>query len=130
MPTHVWPLRVAYASTDRLCFSIPLSYNFLLLLPPTYRRSAFDEFLGSNINLTPLGEKFISWFPLFIVIPFGLTLARMGDRLKQWLGLDADSVFHDDEGELESARPVRGSQEGRMLLLNSRTEAHALDANE
>ncbi len=94
-----------------LCrLTIPLSYNFVSLLPPNLRAvSTFSEFLGKAINLQPLGRAFNDWLPLFILLPVGLTLVNSYDAVKNWLG----NSWLDDEDD------VNGTIiEGRTLLRN------------
>lgn len=92
--------------------TIPLSYNFITLLPADYRDlSTFSKFLASAIDLTPLGVAFNKYFPLYILVPVLLTLANSYDRVKQTLGYNSTWIDDDDEYEGSAA-------EGRTLLQN------------
>lgn len=108
--------------------TIPLSYNFITLLPSDYRDlSTFSHFLADAIDLTPLGVAFTNYFPLYILVPVLLTLANSYDRLKTICGVNSTWIDDDDDDDGSSA-------EGRSLLqtdlaqrygeLPSRGEAH------
>ena len=47
--------------------TVPLSFNFITMLPPAvYKETAFYQFLGKLINLTPLGQGFSALLPLLL----------------------------------------------------------------
>ena len=50
--------------------TVPLSFNFITMLPDdVYRQTAFYQFLGKLIDLTPLGQGFSAFFPCFLLLP-------------------------------------------------------------
>lgn len=109
--------------------TIPLSYNFITLLPADYRDlSTFSKFLASAIDLTPLGVAFNNYFPLYILVPVLLTMANSYDRLKRTCGIN--NTWMDDEDDSDGS-----AAEGRSLLqtdlalrygeLPSRSDSHA-----
>jgi LMBR1-like membrane protein len=115
--------RLTYPSpskaTKLTIHSIPLTFNFTTLLarpPDPQTLSTFSSFLGSSINLTPLGEAFNAWFPLFILLPVILTLFNLYDKIKKVLGLgDLGGWIIDDE-EDEDRGEIASVVEGREIL--------------
>lgn len=96
--------------------SVPLSYNFLTFLSPNvYTQTTFYHFLGRLINLTPLGEKFDFFFPMFILVPVCATLFNLYGKVKRLVGL---GVIDDDEEDEENPTGygIGGWREGRDLI--------------
>jgi len=63
--------------------TIPLSYNFLMLLDTDFARaSSFQEFLGNSIKLISLGNFLNDILPRLIVIPICLSLFHVWDKIK------------------------------------------------
>ncbi|ORY82080.1 LMBR1-like membrane protein [Protomyces lactucae-debilis] len=102
--------------------TIPLSYNFISLLPADLRNvSVFSQFLGKAIDLQPLGKAFNDWLPLYILVPVALTLVDVKRLGLAWL---------QDEDD-ESAQDAANMQltEGRNLLKHHLAESHGLVGN-
>ena len=95
--------------------TVPLAYNFVTFLPPdVHRETTFYHFLGRLVNLTPLGENFDYFFPIFILIPVCATLFNLYGRVKNIFGF----------GFVEDDEEVGGWREGRDLIereLNGRS---------
>ncbi|CCG83940.1 protein of unknown function [Taphrina deformans PYCC 5710] len=88
--------------------TIPLSYNFVTLLPQTFRDySTFSQFLAKAIDLQPLGTAFNNWFPLYILLPVLLTLCNSYDRLKRTFGFAGSWIDDNDDDEIGSAAEGR-----------------------
>lgn len=88
--------------------TVPLAYNFLEFTPPAVQKSTvFYNFLGTLINLTPLGKGFTSFFPAFVLIPVLASLFNLYSRVKTLSGF-GDLMDDDDE--------VGGWREGRALI--------------
>ncbi|VEU20279.1 DEKNAAC101122 [Brettanomyces naardenensis] len=63
--------------------TIPLSYNFLMLLDTDFAKdSSFQKFLGSSIKLISLGNFLNDILPRLIVIPMCLTFFRVWEKVK------------------------------------------------
>jgi hypothetical protein len=73
-------------------------------------------FLGRNINLTPLGSAFNSWFPLFILIPVLFTLFSLYDKIKGILGLGDFGGWIIEDDEDEDRGEIVSVVEGRGIL--------------
>jgi len=73
-------------------------------------------FLGRNINLTPLGGGFNSWFPLFILIPVIFTLFSLYDKIKGVLGLGDFGGWIIEDDEDEDSGEIVSVVEGRGIL--------------
>ena len=94
--------------------TVPLAYNFVTFLPRSiYRETAFHQFLGRLIILTPLGKGFDYFFPIFILIPVCATLFNLYGRAKSILGF---GIVEDDEEENPSGFGTGGWREGRDLI--------------
>jgi len=112
--------RLTYPSLKNLSnLRVPLTYNFTSLLAPPRDDnllSTFSGFLGSNINLTPLGSGFNAWFPLLILVPVLFTTFRFYDKIRNVLGLgDLGGWIVDDEEDEENGEIV-SVVEGRGIL--------------
>ncbi|KAK6222366.1 hypothetical protein LQW54_001066 [Pestalotiopsis sp. IQ-011] len=93
--------------------SVPLSYNFLTFLSfDIYEKTTFYKFLGSLINLTPLGTWFDYLFPIFVLVPVLATMFGLYGKAKRMFGLDMD-MGGDDEDE---AGFGSGWRDGRALI--------------
>ncbi|ETS76314.1 hypothetical protein PFICI_11701 [Pestalotiopsis fici W106-1] len=94
--------------------SVPLSYNFMTFLSPEiYQATTFYKFLGSLINLTPLGKWFDYLFPVFVLVPVLATLFGFYGKAKRMFGLDMDIAGDDEENERGFGS---GWREGRDLI--------------
>ncbi|KAF2009199.1 hypothetical protein BU24DRAFT_428739 [Aaosphaeria arxii CBS 175.79] len=95
--------------------TVPLAYNFVTFTPPTiYKDTSFHKFLGKYIVLTPLGEGFSSYFPVFILIPVFASGFGLYGRIKNVCGF---GDLLEDEDDSEGAVFGTGSwREGRALI--------------
>ncbi|KAF2860771.1 hypothetical protein K470DRAFT_299553 [Piedraia hortae CBS 480.64] len=83
--------------------AVPISYNFITLLPPSaYRGTAFYGFLGKEVDLTPLGAAFSSFFPLVLILMVAGSFY-------------AGSRVEGDEGDVEEGISLL-RREGRLLI--------------
>ncbi|KAK3333982.1 LMBR1-like membrane protein-domain-containing protein [Cercophora scortea] len=96
--------------------SVPLSYNFMTFLGGIYRDTAFYAFLGSLINMTPLGKWFDYLFPAVILLPVLAALFGLYSKIGRVLGFGADVIDDDDLGESASAYGTGTWREGRDLI--------------
>ena len=95
--------------------TVPLSYNFITMLPPSvYRQTQFYSFLGQLINLTPLGSGFSAFFPTFILLPVLMSLFNVYGRMKKVIGFGG--VLEDDSEDNPSGFGTGGWREGRALI--------------
>jgi len=97
--------------------SVPLSYNFMTFLSKgVYDKTVFYQFLGSLINLTPLGTWFDYLFPVFVLVPVCATLFGLYGRVKRFLGF-GDIVEDDgDDDDDETGYGTGSWREGRDLI--------------
>lgn len=108
--------------------TVPLSFNFLTLLPSEKLHThdtVFFEFLGNKINLTPLGSLWNKFLPALILIPVFATLFDWYGRIAGCCGLgeylgwaDGDGDSGEEEDGAINSR-FRGGwvwQEGRDLI--------------
>ncbi|KAF2160464.1 hypothetical protein M409DRAFT_70430 [Zasmidium cellare ATCC 36951] len=94
--------------------TVPLSYNFITLMPPTvYEKTSFHFFLGKLIDLTPLGHGFSAFFPCLLLIPALATLFNLYGKMKNVFGF---GVLQDDSEENPSGFGTGGWREGRSLI--------------
>ncbi|KAL3463845.1 LMBR1-like membrane protein-domain-containing protein [Aspergillus heterothallicus] len=97
--------------------TVPIAYNFLTFLPKDVQKSTtFYRFLGQWIVLTPLGQGFDYFFPVFILIPIGATLFNLYGRVKNICGF---GLLEEDDEDLEnnpSGYGIGGWREGRELI--------------
>ncbi|KAK3674684.1 hypothetical protein LTR78_005406 [Recurvomyces mirabilis] len=104
--------------------TVPLSFNFITMLPETvYKGTAFYQFLGKLINLTPLGSGFSAFFPCFLLVPVLASLFNVYGRLKSVVGF---GVLEDESEENVSGFGTGGWREGKALIdreIQSRGEA-------
>ncbi|KAK3112809.1 hypothetical protein LTR53_010520 [Teratosphaeriaceae sp. CCFEE 6253] len=94
--------------------TVPLSFNFITMLPPAvYQETAFYQFLGKLINLTPLGKGFSAFFPCFLLLPVLGSLFNVYGRMKKIIGF---GVLEDESEENVSGFGTGGWREGRALI--------------
>ncbi|EMD00693.1 hypothetical protein BAUCODRAFT_61175 [Baudoinia panamericana UAMH 10762] len=94
--------------------TVPLSYNFITMLPPTvYQETAFYQFLGKLINLTPLGSGFSAFFPCFLLLPVLASLFNVYGRMKNIVGF---GVLEDESEDNPTGFGTGGWREGRALI--------------
>ncbi|KAF2716256.1 hypothetical protein K431DRAFT_289568 [Polychaeton citri CBS 116435] len=95
--------------------TVPLSYNFITLLPQAvYQETMFYRFLGNLINLTPLGSGFSSFFPCFILLPVLASAFNLYGRAGKLFGFG--DVLEDESNDDQSPFSSGGWREGRALI--------------
>ena len=95
--------------------TVPLAYNFVTFLPKDiYRKTTFYHFLGRLINLTPLGQGFDYFFPIFILVPVCATLFNLYGKVKNAFGFGI--LEDEDDVENPSGFGTGGWREGRNLI--------------
>lgn len=95
--------------------TVPLAYNFVTFTPPTiYKDTSFHKFLGKYIVLTPLGEGFSSYFPIFILVPVLASIFGLYKRIKNICGFG--DLLEDEEDSEENATGTGSWREGRALI--------------
>lgn len=104
--------------------TVPLSYNFITMLRPgVYEQTGFYKFLGRLVNLTPLGEGFSTFFPIFLLVPVLATLFNLYGKVKNLFGF---GILEDESEDNPSGFGTGGWREGRALIereIQSRDEA-------
>ncbi len=94
--------------------TVPLAYNFLTFFPPkVHKETAFYQFLGKLIVLTPLGAGFDYFFPIFILLPVCATLFNLYGRAKHIFGF---GLLEDEEEGNPTGFGTGGWTEGRDLI--------------
>ncbi|KAF4551077.1 LMBR1-like protein [Elsinoe fawcettii] len=112
-PRNTYGESATWYSLQVAKLTVPLSYNFITMLQPTiYKKTAFFDFLGVLIKLTPIGEGFSQYFPVFILIPVLATLFNLYGKVKNILGFGV----LDDESEDSASGTASGWREGRALI--------------
>ena len=97
VPRHTYFESAAWYSSQVAKLTIPLAYNFVTLLPlNNYSGVAFHHVLGHLINFTPLGARFSSLFPIFVLFPVLATLFGLYGRIQRIFSFGA---FVDVDGE-------------------------------
>lgn len=92
--------------------TVPLSFNFITFIHPSiYEKTAFYQFLGRLIDVTPLGLGFSSFFPIFILVSVLATAFNLYGKVKYIAGFG--SV--DDEDD-PAGYGSGGWREGRDLI--------------
>jgi hypothetical protein len=103
--------------------TVPLAYNFITFTPPViYRDTSFHKFLGSLIDLTPLGRNFSDYFPVFILVPVLASLFGLYAKVKNICGFG--DLLEDEEEE--NAYGTGSWREGRALI---EREVHGANGN-
>jgi hypothetical protein len=97
-------------------------------LPPSiHHETAFYNFLGKLIVLTPLGKWFNYLFPMVILVPVCATLFNLYGRVKDLFGF---GVVEDEEEDDNAAGFGTGSwRDGRDLIERELHGGSALDAS-
>lgn len=103
--------------------TIPLSYNFLMLLTPRVSDlTQFQHFLGSSIHLIPLGNFINNWLPRLLIIPVSIFALNLIGKLKakvtDKLGLAdfADDYDFAENDDTTTDRTGQVAQDGKRLL--------------
>ena len=95
--------------------TVPLAYNFVTFLPKEiHRKTTFYHFLGRLINLTPLGQGFDYFFPIFILVPVCATLFNLYGKAKNAFGFGI--LEDEDDIDNPSGYGTGGWREGRNLI--------------
>ncbi len=95
--------------------TVPLAYNFVTFLPrDIHRKTTFYHFLGRLINLTPLGQGFDYFFPIFILVPVCATLFNLYGKAKNIFGFGV--LEDEDDVENPTGYGTGGWREGRDLI--------------
>lgn len=94
--------------------TVPLSYNFITMMPPAvFKETMFFRFLGSLINLTPLGQGFSAFFPIVLLVPVIATLFNLYGKAKGVFGF---GMLEDESDENPTGFGTGGWREGRALI--------------
>jgi hypothetical protein len=96
--------------------TVPLSYNFLTMTDKNiWKGTMFYKFLGRLIVLSPLGEGFSAYFPIFILVPVFATAFGLYGKIKNICGFG--DLLEDEEGDEGANFAGTGSwREGRALI--------------
>ncbi|KAL9070764.1 MAG: hypothetical protein Q9157_005704, partial [Trypethelium eluteriae] len=116
---HTYPESASWYSYQVAKLTVPLSYNFITLLPPSvYKSTTFYTFLGRLINLTPLGSGFSQWFPIFILLPVLAATFNLYGRIPKVIGWS--SLEEEDNNSANDPNAAGygtgGWREGRALI--------------
>ncbi|KAK8246435.1 LMBR1-like membrane protein-domain-containing protein [Phyllosticta capitalensis] len=96
--------------------TVPLAYNFVTFFDQDIAKgTVFYTFLGSLINLTPLGAGFSRFFPMLILIPVAAALFGLYSKAKRIIGLGEYMEIGDDEDD-DADNAFSGWREGRSLI--------------
>jgi hypothetical protein len=99
--------------------TVPLSFNFITLLPTAvYQDTNFFKFLGSLIDLTPLGKGFSTFFPCILLIPVLATTFNVYGKIQGYLGVGL--LEDDNDVERGSRLGIGGWREGLTLISQER----------
>lgn len=96
--------------------TVPLSYNFLTMNDRNiWKATQFHKFLGQLIDLSPLGQGFSRFFPIFVLIPVFATAFGLYGKIKNICGFG--DLLEDDEEDAGVGFAGSGSwREGRALI--------------
>lgn len=96
--------------------TVPLSYNFLTMTDKTiWKGTMFYKFLGRLIVLTPLGEGFSAFFPIFILVPVFATAFGLYGKVRNICGFG--DLLDDEQDDARGGYAGTGSwREGRALI--------------
>lgn len=115
VPRNTYGESATWYSGQIAKLTVPLAYNFVTFLPrDVHRETTFYHFLGSLINLTPLGKGFDYFFPIFILVPVSATLFNLYGRAKDIVGFGI--VDGDEDDETPPGFGAGGWREGRELI--------------
>lgn len=96
--------------------TVPLAYNFVTFFDKEIaQETVFYTFLGSLINLTPLGAGFSKFFPALILIPVAAALFGLYGKAKRIIGL-GEYMEIGDEDDDDADNSISGWREGRSLI--------------
>ncbi len=115
VPRNTYGESATWYSGQVAKLTVPLAYNFVTFLPRVvHRETTFYHFLGSLINLTPLGKGFDYFFPIFILLPVCATLFNLYGRARTIVGFGF--VAGNDDAESSPGLGAGGWREGRELI--------------
>lgn len=104
--------------------TVPLSFNFTTFVPDRiFKNTAFFQFLGRLIDLTPLGKGFSQFFPIFILVPICATAFNLYGKVKVMAGYGG---FEDDEEDNPNGFGTGGWREGKALIDRELNSANSL----
>ena len=110
----------AWYSAQVAKLTVPLSYNFITLLPKdVHQHTGFYHVLGRLIDLTPLGKGFDYFFPIFILVPVCATLFNLYGKVKNIFGFGLLGL---NEDESEDGASYGGWMEGRGLIAQAQQQ--------
>jgi len=113
---QTYPESACWYSLQVAKLTVPLAYNFITFLPVQASQvTVFYNFLGQLIDITPLGEGFSRFFPIFILVPVFATLFGLYRKVGSILGFGSN-VMDDEDEENESGYGTGGWREGRTLI--------------
>jgi hypothetical protein len=96
--------------------TVPLSYNFLTMTDKNiWKGTMFYKFLGRLIVLSPLGEGFSAFFPIFILVPVFATAFGLYGKVKNICGF-GDLLDDEDEDSSGQYAGTGSWREGRALI--------------
>ncbi|KAH3664057.1 hypothetical protein OGAPHI_004771 [Ogataea philodendri] len=123
--------------------TIPLSYNFLMLLDAKFtKNSSFQLFFGNSIQLISLGNFLNDMAPRLIVIPILLTVFRFWEKVKEWLSrlfffdyiikeLDFEDTDDNEEAtDIENRPSSRSTRENARIQESKQIVQRFLSADE
>ena len=114
VPRNTYGESATWYSGQVAKLTVPLAYNFLTFLPrDVHRETTFYHFLGSLINLTPLGKGFDYFFPIIILLPVCATLFDLYGRAKNIVGF---GILDGDDEDAPPGFGAGGWREGRELI--------------
>lgn len=96
--------------------TVPLSYNFLTMTDKNISKDTmFYKFLGRLIVLSPLGEGFSAFFPIFILVPVFATAFGLYGKIRNICGFG--DLLDDEDEDAQGGYAGTGSwREGRALI--------------
>jgi hypothetical protein len=96
--------------------TVPLSYNFLTMTDKNiWKGTMFYKFLGRLIVLSPLGQGFSAFFPIFILVPVFATAFGLYGKIKNICGFG--DLLDDEDEDSQGLYAGTGSwREGRALI--------------
>ena len=129
VPRQTYPESAAWYSSQVAKLTIPLAYNFVTLLPfNDYSGIAFHHVLGHLINFTPLGARFSSLFPIFVLFPVMATLFGLYGKVQRFFSFGA--FIDSDSNRNRPDWDATNQREGQALIerhnLNDRNNRLAL----
>ncbi|KAL1297144.1 hypothetical protein AAFC00_004720 [Neodothiora populina] len=111
---QTYPESACWYSTQVAKLTVPLSYNFITMMPPEiYEGTTFYKFLGRSIQKTPWWSGFSDYFPMLIIVPVLATLFDLYGKVKSVIGF---GVLEEDNDENTTGFGLGGWREGRALI--------------